>query len=85
MQSHSPSADSKKTVAHPSLYAPKCIDCTHASDIDTRHPTCAHPKAERNLIDGRLARTCWIERNSLRSYCGPDGLGFLPKTLPQSL
>lgn len=76
MLTHPPSADSKKTIAHPSLAAPKCIDCTHAIDLQARFALCSHPQAECDLVNGRPARTCSWERGSCNSFCGPEGNGF---------
>lgn len=76
---------------HPSIAAPKCVDCKHFSrDKLLQHSGCAHPSAPRCLVTGELQMRC----SDFRKYdsldvpaallgkyppnCAPQGRFFEP-------
>lgn len=59
---------------------PICTRCTHVRSAGSRFPMCAHPEASRDPVDGSLSRTCFAERDTKGSFCGPAGDAFWPSS-----
>ena len=90
----SPTPEAPELAAHPSVAAPKCVECQHhaqgSQGYNSRAHFCGHPLVPRNLVTGTPTQLCTDMRNdgpagympapgAVAQRCGTAGVLYSPR------